>query len=372
MDAQPALVGNPSSLHAAGRRARRLLEEGRETVASALGARPGEVIVTAGGTESDNLAVKGLFWARRGEDPRRRRVVASAVEHHAVLDPVSWLRDAQGADVVWLPVDPLGRVDPSDLRRVLAEDPESTALVSVMWANNEVGTLEPVAELAAVAAEFGVPLHTDAVQAVGTVPVDVEASGVAALSLSAHKFGGPVGVGALVLRRGVTCAPLTHGGGQERDVRSGTLDVRGVVGMAAALQAAVDRRAEVAADLTRLRDRLVRGVLAAVPDAVPNGDPEPAGRLPGIAHFSFPGCEGDALLMLLDARGIECSTGSACCGSPWAVVRPTPTSTPWPRRSDRWWSGPVGCQRPPGEGARRPVRRGRFRGRGCPGPRRGA
>jgi cysteine desulfurase len=300
-------VGNPSSLHAAGRAARRRIEESREQLAAALGARPSEVILTAGGTESDNLAVKGIFWARRDVDPARRRIVASAVEHHAVVDTVEWLAAHEGADVTWLPVDRHGRVDPADVRATLADD---VALVSVMWANNEVGTLQPVAEIAAIAHEYGIPVHTDAVQAVGAVPVDFAASGVDALTMTGHKLGGPVGAGALLLRRETACVPLLHGGGQERDVRSGTLDVAGAVGLATAASVAVQRRDLVAPRVAELRDALVAGVQAAVGDAILNG--HSSLRLPGIANLSFPGCEGDALLMLLDARCIECSTGSAC------------------------------------------------------------
>ncbi len=315
MTAAFAQVGNASSLHASGRRARRTVEESRERLAAALGARPSEVVLTAGGTESDNLAVKGIFWARREADPRRRRVVASAVEHHAVLDAVSWLERHEGAEVSWLPVDRLGRVHPAALAEALGDD---VALVTVLWANNEVGTIQPVRELAELAHLHGVPMHTDAVQAVGALGVDFAASGVDALTLTGHKLGGPFGVGALLLGREVPCTPLLHGGGQERDVRSGTLDTAGVVGLSVAAEIAVATRPERAAALGRLRDRLVAGVLEQVPDAVLNGDP--AGRLPGSAHFSFPGCEGDSLLMLLDARGIECSTGSACSAG---VARPS-------------------------------------------------
>jgi cysteine desulfurase len=310
-----AEAGNPSSLHASGRRARRAVEESRETIANALGCRPSEVVFTAGGTEADNLAVKGLYWTRRAEDPRRRRIIASAVEHHAVLDAVEWLRDHEGAEVTWLSVDRVGRVDPAALRAALDDD---VAVVSVMWANNEVGTVQPVAELAAVAREHGVPFHTDAVQAVGVLDVGFAAADVDALTISAHKIGGPKGVGALLLRAGLDCTPLLHGGGQERDVRSGTLDTPGVVGLAAATAAAVEGRLERVARLAGLRDSLVKAVCAAVPDVVVNGDP--LDRLPGNAHLSFPGCEGDSLLLLLDARGIECSTGSACTAG---VARPS-------------------------------------------------
>ncbi|MFH0242285.1 cysteine desulfurase family protein [Streptomyces sp. HK10] len=312
MTAQLGLVGNASSLHAAGRRARRTVEEGREALAAALGARPSEVVLTSGGTEADNLAVKGLYWARRAADPVRTRVLASPVEHHAVLDAVHWLADHEGARVEWLPVDPLGRVHPEALREAVEKNPEDVALVTVMWANNEIGTLQPTAGLASVAAEFGIPMHADAVQAVGQVPVDFAASGLAAMTVSGHKIGGPYGIGALLLGREWAPTPLLHGGGQERDVRSGTLDVPAVAAFAVAARLAAERCREFAREIGALRDALVVAVREAVPDAVLGGDPDPAGRLPANAHFSFPGCEGDSLLLLLDAQGIECSTGSAC------------------------------------------------------------
>jgi len=310
-----AVAGNPSSLHAGGRRARRVVEESRESLAAQLACRPSELIFTGGGTESDNLALKGLYWARRSADPRRRRVLVSAVEHHAVLDPAHWLSEAQSAVVEPLPVDPTGLVRPETLVAALAggpDGPDDVAVVSVMWANNEVGTVQPVAELAAACHAYGIPFHTDAVQALGQVPVSFAGSGVDAMTVTAHKIGGPVGIGALVLRSGLVITPLTHGGGQERDVRSGTLDAAGAAAFAAAAAAAVRELPTESARLAALRDDLVRQVLAKVPTAVVNGAPAGPGRLPGNAHLSFPGCEGDSLLMLLDARGIECSTGSAC------------------------------------------------------------
>ncbi|WP_433827030.1 cysteine desulfurase family protein [Actinoplanes sp. CA-015351] len=303
-------VGNPSSLHAAGRGARRLVEESRERIAAVLGARPSEVIFTGGGTESDNLAVKGIFWARRAADPARTLVVASAVEHHAVLDAVDWLGAQEGAEVVTLPVDGDGWVDPAIVAELIAERGDQIAVISVQWANNEVGTIQPVAELARLAAAAGIPFHTDAVQAAGQIPVDFAASGAAALTITAHKLGGPVGAGALLLGRDVACTPLLHGGGQERDVRSGTLDTPGVAAFAAAVEAAIKTRDEYAQRVAALRDDLAARVRALVPDAIYNGSA--ADRLPGNAHFSFPGCEGDALLLLLDAQGVYCSTGSAC------------------------------------------------------------
>lgn len=310
MTAAMATVGNASSLHGAGRAARRRMEESRETLAHLLGARPSEVIFTAGGTESDNLAVKGIYWARRDAEPRRRRIVTTPVEHHAVLDSVEWLVAHEGAEVTWLPVERDGSVTPAALRRAL-QDHDDVAVVSVMWANNEVGTIMPITELAAVAAEFDVPMHSDAVQAVGHIPVDFSASGLSAMSVAAHKFGGPTGIGALLLRRDTPCVPLLHGGGQERDVRSGTPYVAGAVAMAAAAKVAVDGLEANGARVSALRDRLIEGVSAAIDDVEVNGATG-AERLPGNCHFTFRGCEGDSLLMLLDAKGIECSTGSAC------------------------------------------------------------
>jgi len=307
-----AVTGNPSSLHNAGRRARRVIEESREQIAQAFGARPSEVVFTSGGTEADNLAVKGFYWARQSGSVRRPRILATAIEHHAVLDCAAWLGEHQGAQVEWLPVDSSGMLSPEVLRCAIERDPGSVALVSVMWANNEVGAVQPIAELAAVAAEHEIPFHSDAVQAAGQLPVSLAASGVTALTITGHKIGGPVGAGALLLARGDDPVPVLHGGGQERDVRSGTLDTAAIRAFAVAVGLATARRDEHAVRLGGLRDDLIGRVRAAVPDAVLNGPPPGRHRLPGNAHFSFPGCEGDALLLLLDARDVACSTGSAC------------------------------------------------------------
>ena len=312
MTEELARLGNPSSLHNAGRRARRVVEESREQIAEVFGARASEVIFTSGGTEADNLAVKGLFWARRRADGQRARVLTTAVEHHAVLDSVRWLIDAERAHADWLGVDDAGLVEADVLRAALSGDPASVAVVSVMWANNEVGAVQPIPSLAAVAHEFGVPFHTDAVQAAAQLPVNFAASGADALTVTGHKLGGPVGAGALILGRNLAPVPVLHGGGQERDIRSGTLDAPAIRAFAVAAMASARRRTAEARRIGALRDDLIRQVLLAVPDAVLNGPPPGSDRLPGNAHFSFPGCEGDALLLLLDARGIACSTGSAC------------------------------------------------------------
>lgn len=301
-----ATVGNASSLHGAGRRARRRVEEARESLAAHLGCRPSEVVFTSGGTESDNLAVLGQAAASGGDV-----VAVGATEHHSVLDSAAHLATARGggADVRVLPVDRRGAVAPDTVRSLADEVGPRLALVAAMLGNNEIGTLTDVAGVAAAARAVGAAVHTDAVQAVGHVPVDFGALGVTSLSLSAHKFGGPLGVGALIIDRGAECLPVGFGGGQERDLRSGSVDVPGVVAMAAALDEAIRDMDAEAVRLGRLRDRLVAGVLARVPDAIANGGGE---RLPGIANLTFPGCSGESLILLLDAAGIECSTGSAC------------------------------------------------------------
>jgi cysteine desulfurase len=342
-----SVVGNPASIHSQGQQAKRMLEESREHIAASLGADPIEVTFTSGGTESVNLAVKGLYW---GAGAGRTRILTTRAEHHATIDAVEWLAAAQGAAVDWIPVDALGRIDLAALERALGDD---VALVSTLWANNEVGTIQPIAEIVALAARHGVPVHADAVAAYGSLPIDFHASGLAALSVSAHKIGGPVGIGALLVARSESVVPLIHGGNQQR-FRSGTQDAAGAVAFAAATTAAVaslatpvppdlepepqlelrpepqlEFRPEPQLELEpgpvpervpvpeparprRLRDRLVAGIRTAVPDAVYRGDPSAEGRLPGNAHFTFPGCEGDSLLFLLDVAGFSVSTGSAC------------------------------------------------------------
>lgn len=313
---QSEQVGNPSSLHTSGRAARAVVEESREQIAEALGARPSEVVFTSGGTEADNLAIKGTY-AGRHASVGASRLVVSGIEHHAVLDPVEHLVEHEGASVIWLEPDRCGHISVDDLRAVLAEGDagREVAIVSVMWANNEVGTVQPVAEFAAVAREAGVTFHTDAVQAIGQVPVDFAASGADLLTVSAHKLGGPVGVGALLARRDARLVPILHGGGQERQVRSGTVDAAGIRAFAVALTEEVAEREATTARLAQLRDRLISGARAldlgiTVSGCWTEGDVE--SRLAGNAHLLVPGCEGDSLLYLLDAAGVECSTGSAC------------------------------------------------------------
>ncbi|GAB2974120.1 cysteine desulfurase family protein [Frigoribacterium salinisoli] len=296
-------VGNPSSIHSAGQAAKRVLEGARERIATTLGCDPIEVVLTSGGTESVNLAVKGLFWARQADRPRPR-VLVPAGEHHATVDAVAWLAASEGAVVEEVPLDELGRVRVDALAEALARY-DDVALVTMLWANNEVGTLQPVAEVVALARASGVPVHADAVAAYGQVPLDFAASGLAAMSVSAHKVGGPIGIGALVLSRTATVVPLIHGGGQQRQVRSGTQDAPAAVAFAVAAELPHDP-----GRLRELRDRVVAGVQEGVPTAVLRGDP--VDRLPGNAHFTFPGCEGDSLLFLLDAAGVSVSTGSAC------------------------------------------------------------
>ena len=304
------LVGNPASIHSQGQQAKRVLEEAREAVAASLGADRVEVTFTGGGTEAVNLGVKGLYWQRNtagraADGLSRPRILAPLAEHHATIEAIEWLAAHEGAVVDWIPVDSLGRVDLAAVDAALAVNNGSdVALVTLLMANNEIGTIQPVAEVAALAAARGVPVHVDAIAAYGHLPIDFHELGVAALSVSAHKIGGPVGLGALLIARSASVTPLVHGGSQQRG-RSGTQDAAGAsaFGVAAGLAQHVD---------PVLRDRLIAGVRAAVPTAVLRGDPDSAGRLPGNRHFTFPGCEGDSLLFLLDAAGFSVSTGSAC------------------------------------------------------------
>jgi len=305
MTEELAGTGNPSSLHGSGRAVRRVVEDAREVLAAALGADPYEVVFTSGGTEADNLALKGGFWAA----PGRPGVVVSAVEHAAVRESAAWLGRTQGAEVAEVGVDERGRLDVEALAAAVTP---RTSVVSVVWGNNEVGTAQPVASVVALACAAGALSHSDAVQAVGHLPVDFAASGLDLLTVTAHKLGGPHGIGALLARREAKLGPVLHGGGQEREVRSGTLNPAAAAGFAAAVHVAVARQAAERARLAGLREALVARVLAAVPGSRLHGPPDPADALPGLANLGFDGCDAASLLMLLDAAGIDCSTGSAC------------------------------------------------------------
>ena len=295
-----AVVGNPASIHSQGQNAKRMLEEAREHVARSLGADSVEVTFTGGGTEAVNLGIKGLYWARNGGGTRPRILVPEG-EHHATIDAIDWLIKHENAVVEWIPIDELGRISLPALSSALGPD---VALVTVLLANNEVGTIQPVAEVVALTAAYDVPVHVDAIAGYGYLPLDFHALGAAALSVSAHKIGGPVGTGALVIARSTKIEALVHGGNQQRG-RSGTQDVAGAVAFGLAAQ-----QIDLGADLSVLRDRLIRGIQSAVPQAILRGDP--VDRLPGNVHFTFPGCEGDSLLFLLDVAGFSVSTGSAC------------------------------------------------------------
>lgn len=310
--------GNPSSHHTLGEAAAAALAQARRTVADVLGCRPGEVVFTSGGTEADNLAVKGVALARQAANPLLDRVVISAVEHPAVEESARYLERFHGFSVDVVPVDSTGRVTPEALAGALRPE---TALVSIMYANNEVGTIQPIAALADAARAHGIPFHTDAVQAAGWLPLDTRPLGVDAMSISGHKLGAPKGCGLLFVRSRTRLEPVIHGGGQERGRRSGTENVAGAVGLATALTLARDRQAGEQARVAALRDRFIAAVLAGVPDAVLTG--HPSERLPSVASFCFPGTSGEAVLLELERRGVVCSSGSACAAgsdAPSAVL----------------------------------------------------
>ena len=295
--------GNPSAVYATGREAHRALDQARKRAAAAIGASPSEIYFTSGGSESDSWALIGTAFANR---EKGNHLITTRIEHHAVLNTCGWL-EKQGFRVTYLPVDPSGRVRPEEAERAITED---TILVSVMAANNEIGTLQPVEEIGRFCREKGVLFHTDAVQAMGAIPVDAGAWGADLLSLSAHKFHGPKGTGLLYVRKGTRLDPLIHGGSQERGLRAGTENLAGIAGMGKAMELAAAGIPERAERLRTLRNRLIRGVTESIPGAVLNGDPER--RLPGNAHFLFPGIDGEALLLRMDLAGIAVSGGSAC------------------------------------------------------------
>lgn len=294
-------LGNPSSLHTHGRATRKVLEDAREAIAREIGSLPSEVIFTASGTEANNIALKGLWW--NGKAQGKKVVVISAIEHHAILDPAHWLETHEGAEVVVVPVDVHGIIDLDFLKDIVSKRSHEIAVISIMHSNNETGVLQPIQEVVAVAGN--IPVHTDAVQSFKKVPLSYKDLGVTALTLSAHKVGGPLGIGALILRRAYEIPALLHGGGQEREIRSGTLNAPSIVAFSAAAQEMYPAK-----EVQQLRDSFIKAVKAAIPDAYING--EASSRLPGIVNVTFPGTQSDTLLLLLDNAHVSASTGSAC------------------------------------------------------------
>ena len=299
MSASLRKLGNPSSLHTDGRSARKDVEDAREKIARAIDCLPSEVIFTGSGTEADNAAIKGLFW-----NTDKKVILVSSIEHHAVLDPAHWLVEHEGAELIEIPVTASGVIDLEFLTRIVRERGSEIALISVMHSNNETGVIQPLAEVVAIAGD--IPVHSDAVQSFTKVPLSYKSLGLFAMTISAHKVGGPLGIGALILRRAVEIPPLLHGGGQERDIRSGTVNAPSIVAFAAAIEAHLYDAQKV----TELRNRFEAGVLQSCPDAVINGVAAP--RLPGISNITFPGTQSDSLLLLMDSEKVSCSTGAAC------------------------------------------------------------
>jgi cysteine desulfurase len=303
-------LGNPSSVHSSGQLVRRALEEARESLAKSVDCNRSEVIFTAGGTESDNLAIKGLFWQRLAEDANRRVIISAATEHHASIDPMEWLEKHDGAEIIWLPVDEQGLVDLAFLEQYLASNHAKVALINLMWANNETGVITDIEKVVTLAKPYGVPVHSDAIAAFGHIPISFADSGLAAMSISAHKIGGPVGAGALIVSRATKLVSIIHGGGQERGMRSGTMNAPVAKAFALAAELAMAELGQEYSRLEKLRDRLVQGVKEITPLARHTAELSP--RMPHNAHFTFDGCSGDSLLFLLDQQGVCVSGGSAC------------------------------------------------------------
>jgi len=303
-------VGNAASVHTFGQSSRQMLEEARELIAASIGCDRSEVIFTSGGTESDNLAVKGLYWTRHGQDRNRTLIVTSSAEHAAVLDAVNWLVTEQGAEAHFVSMNEDGVLDLAELSEVLEKRADQVALVSLMWANNEIGVVHPIQKITELARKFAVPVHSDAIAALGHIPVNFAASGLSAMTITGHKVGAPVGVGALIVARSEKLTPVFHGGGQERNLRSGTPNAAAASAMALAVKEAVDEQVQLEALHARLSARLVSGVREVAPDVKVSSEHAP--RLANNVHFRFPGCLGDSLLFLLDVNGVSVSTGSAC------------------------------------------------------------
>ena len=303
-------LGNPSSVHSSGQLVRRALEEARESLAKSVDCNRSEVIFTSGGTESDNLAIKGLFWQRVAEDAKRTVIISAATEHHASIDPMEWLEKHDGAEILWLPVDDQGAVDLVFLEQYLSSNYSKVALINLMWANNETGVITDIEKVVALAKPFEIPVHADAIAAFGHIPISFSTSGLAAMSISAHKIGGPVGAGALIVSRATKLVSIIHGGGQERGMRSGTMNAPVAKAFALAAELSIGELSEEYSRLEALRNKLVQGVKEITPLARLTAELSP--RMPHNAHFSFDGCSGDSLLFLLDQQGVCVSVGSAC------------------------------------------------------------
>ena len=307
-------LGNASSLHSAGRSVRKDLEQAREQIAQAIDCAPSEVIFTSTGTEANNLAIKGLYWL--GVKKNKKVIITSTFEHHAVADPITWLAEHEGAQVVAIDVDRNGFVDLKQLATRVEEHKNNIALISIMHANNEVGTIQDINQVVKIAGD--IPVHSDCVQSFGKVELSFKKLGVTAATISAHKIGGPLGVAALILRKGLDIEPVLHGGGQERDLRSGTFNAPGIISFAAAAANAVDNRKERELKIRELKSELIQTIKKNIPDAWVNGDQVKS--LPGIVSITFPKTDSEGLLLLLDGEGIACSTGSACSAG---VQRPS-------------------------------------------------
>jgi cysteine desulfurase len=303
-------VGNPASVHSFGQHSRQILEQAREDIARAINCDRNEVIFTSGGTESDNLAIKGIYWDVNSKDLSKNVIVSAAAEHHAVLDAINWLVDSQNAELYLIPSDDQGVLDIPALERYLEQNASRVALISVMWANNEIGVIHPISEITKIAKSYSIPVHSDAIAALGHIPVNFAKSGLAAMTITGHKLGGPVGSGALILSRDQKLTPVNHGGGQERNLRSGTPDASSAAALALTITEAVSEQEDLAQKHQNMSQRLIAGVKQIASDVIVSAENAP--RLPNNVHFRLPGCLGDSLLFLLDSDGVSISTGSAC------------------------------------------------------------